>query len=209
MRVRRNRGPSPRVQQLADVELNKAALAELRRRSPAAAVAFVDHGALKAEVGVGITPAAVTINGVVAEDFVHLLLEGVRAYGSVVDGAMFYDPVHDEAVVINPVDQNSVVVVKGTLDVEQSLPDTPWGKILAASVRRLSTAYDDGIVHVSRWLLRRASEAALLSRPETAAPQWVARLPRDPNVIWRELGLQWFSQPWGIPKSPVQLGGWV
>lgn len=173
-------------------------------------VEAAEQEALAWEAQYGMRPWEATPSGLVGPDYAHVLLEGSREFGGIIDGASFYDPMRDEVVVVQP-DESNLLVTIGPLHLEQALksPDS-WKKTLVDAVSLAINAYSaQGNGVVSQWLVLRVREAALGALAGALeSPSWRGLLPRDPDVIWRELGKRWVMQPWGLGVSE-SLGGWT
>ena len=100
-------------------------------------VPAAEEAALRAEERAGILPWQATPEGLVAEDYVHLLLEGERSFKGILGGAAFYDPVGDEAVLVTP-EGKEVLVEAGPLHLASRLSG-----FLASCLDHVVTAYGD------------------------------------------------------------------
>lgn len=196
--------PPRRTARRADPDTRLNELAKTR------GVEAAEDAALSSEEKQGIVPWRATPSGLIGPDYAHVLLEGERNYDRIVDGAVLYDPNLDQVVLIEP-DGNEVLVTVGTLSLDQALSGRGWKKILGDAVALAINAYsDEGPGVASHWLVRRVREAALLVlHTEGHSVDWIGLLPRDPSVVWRQLGKRWIVEPWGLGTHDELLGGWV
>jgi hypothetical protein len=182
--------------------------ANLRAQAVRSGVAEAERRALIEEQRTGIEPLKATPEGIVGEDYVHLLLAGERSFAGVAKGAAFYDPVIDEAVLIAP-KGSEVLIEAGNLHLEDRLGDEKH-RAAAMALDHLRQAYGEDAGVVSRWLVSLVNNLAgeALDQGGIAVPTWRILVPNDPMVIWRELGKRWVVQPWGLGID-VRLGDWV
>ena len=190
MRARKNLS---RVPSKADARLT--ALARSR------GVVVADESALQEEERRGVAPYQATPEGLVAEDYRHLLVSGQRSFAGVAQGAAFYDPVYDEAVVLTT-DGKNVLVEIGTLHLADVL-GSKRKRVQADSVRYAADAYGLNARVVSRWLVSKIKAGAELGLAEGIdSLSYRGLLPLKPDAIWRELAQHGVVQPWGIGIVP-------
>ncbi len=128
MRVRRNKAPAwpsrlavPRVD--PDAALNQIAL-DLD-------VVAAEVEALQVSEATGWKPWLATPSGLVGPDYAHVLLEGVRSFESLLDGAALYDPVRDEVVLVSSDDRETSVAIGSLNLIEFLCAGRGWRRRLA------------------------------------------------------------------------------
>lgn len=166
--------------------------------------------ALSVDARNGFESAKVGPNGLMTEDFVHLLVHGERDFGAIVRETAFYDPVLDEVFLIQPDEANgTVVITKGFLDADTRLSESEDRRVqlMGWAVDYAANAYDRDIDVVSRWTVALVCEGARLLLKEGIANLEATRVvSADPASIWQALGDMWLSQPWGLDENPIDLG---
>lgn len=169
--------------------------AQLQSMAKTKGLAAAEDQALYEEQKRGIAPWQATPEGLVAEDYRHLLLDGIRSHSGIASApSLFYDPVTDEAVTVE-LEKGDALVTVGPLHLELRLGSSPVREYLLYA----RSAYGLEVGAVSRWLVGHVKRAATREvRQGIDTPSWRALMPAAADLLWRELADRWIVQPWGI-----------
>jgi hypothetical protein len=198
-------------------------MAKKRKKNPLVKIEFdemaytegyarAEQAALSADERDGeMLAASVQPNGLVTEDFVHLLVSGERSHDAIVNGAVFYNPKLDDVFVIEQRDDGKVTVTKGNLDAAtRHATDDERALLLMEAVAYTANAYENSVEWVSSWTLDLVREAVrLLLEDGMTNIDWTVLLPGNPEAVWDFLGAKWLSQPWGSGIDPIEVGDWT